>query len=763
MSELVHLCEQASIVMDSEGERWKEKEDKDCESRAENFQELLRSMWVDEEEEVEALLQPEGHEEDREKVNEAEMEEIYEFAATQRKLLQEKRAPEIEEETDQLGEDGPSPRQIIASVQVKEQSENEEQMESFGQGTDEAPAKWKTVRQSMLLPLEGQCSDRKEAIEAQKEALDHSSSSSPSQGCQAERREGVFLYSVDVDDDEQPFPSTPGGYPEPSQIASDLKEGNSTVGEKGLESSCPSTHQQTPPSRRCFFSSQTPPGRNLSQPHPHLHRTTDSSPPKSQPQGRSFRVDSQDSPLKQRRGRSLLTLLDDPGCQKGKERSSMLECRNKGVLISPEKSLSIDLTQAKPSHRSSRSQNSLSSVNREDEIILLLDSDEELELEQNKIKSVFNSPPEEGKVLKVSPKSSDLFSVIDVDADQEPSQSPPRREATLQHEEGGPSGNQGSVDGKGTPQLFRDPESSPDEDSTTDTSWLVPATPLASRSRDCSSQTQIMGLRSRTSVDQTAQLKPRAPLENKDGSEAASKFSVIMPQTSSSCLVPVAPGSPDSRRQIYRSPSSPHPRHHKHFSPLAPCPTSGGLTDFSRQFQKCSPPRPSLLNQATASEVVEVEDSEDEQEMASRQASSSPLLDSNPPIPSDDSCWHVEPLSPIPIDHLNLERTGPLSTSSPGGKVGEVWRNSDCHSPTLLATTPIRRSCTGRGSCTGRRKSQEKSPRASSPGSSRLSFLNSALWDDWDEEQKSPEVLPLAQTPSADRAQKSEGLKKPSE
>lgn len=158
------------------------------------------------------------------------------------------------------------------------------------------------------------------------------------------------------------------------------------------------------------------------------------------------------------------------------------------------------------------------------------------------------------------------------------------------------------------------------------------------------------------------------------------------------------------------------------------------------------------------SEVVEVEDSEEEQEVASRKASNIPLPDSDPPIPADNWCWHVEPLSPIPIDHLNLEWTGPLSTSSPGSRVEGAPDSGDCHSPALLGTTPIR------GSCTGQRKPQEKSPGAGSPGSSRLSFLNSALWEDWDgEEQKPPEAPPLPQTPSADGAQKLQELQTPSE
>uniref|UniRef100_A0A452T0M5 Structure-specific endonuclease subunit SLX4 n=1 Tax=Ursus maritimus TaxID=29073 RepID=A0A452T0M5_URSMA len=719
VSELVLLCGQAPDEMDSEDRLWK-KEEEDCESRAENFQELLRSMWIDEEEEAEALLKSESHEEDREKVNEAEMEEIYEFAATQRKLLRGEGAPEIKEETDQFGDDGPVSVQILASGQVGEQPENAGQMESSGQGREEAPAKWKSVRQSTPLPLRGQCADEEKAGSPE-EALGRSGSPRPSGDCGAGRKEGVFWCSADAPE-ARPFSSTPRRCRGPSQMTSHLQEGNGTFSGKGAGSPCTPARWQAPLWRPCL--SQPPGGQSPSRPFPRPHLRGESPSPGPQPQGRASTAASEDPPSKQRRGRSLFTLLKDPGLQKGEERGFSLECRSKGVLISPEKSPSIDLTRSKPGHLSSRSQNTPSSKNREDEIILLLDSDEELELEQTKIKSVFNGPLGERKVLEVSPKSSELFSVIDVDADQEPSQSPARREASLQGGEEGPAGNRSSVGGRGTPRL---------------------------RSWDTSSQTQITGLRSRAPADHTAEVKPWTLLENRGGPEATSKFSVITPQMSLSCLVPVHASSPDGR-----SPSRPHPGRHQHCSP-APCSVSGGLADLTGQPRKCSPPRPRLLSQAIASEVVEVEDSEDEQEAASRQGSSSPLLDGDPPTAVDDCHWHVEPLSPIPIDHLNLERTGPLSTRSPGSKAGEAPAGSSCRSPALPGATPAR------GSCSGQTKSQEKSPRAGSPGSSRPSFLNSTLWDDWDgEEQKSPELLPPAQTRSADvAAQNSEGLETP--
>ncbi|XP_017359969.1 structure-specific endonuclease subunit SLX4 [Cebus imitator] len=760
VSELVQLCEQVPAATDSEGKPWEEKEAENCQSRAENFQELLRSMWADEEEEVETLLKSKGHEEDQEKVNEEEMEEIYEFAATQRKLLQEVGASGTGEDTDWLVGDSPGSGQLLASVQMQEQQDKVEEVEPSGLG-NEAATTWKKVGQSTHSLPQGQCSGtlglEAPEQEAPNEALGHSSCSSPSGGCQAERKESSLPRSDDARDYEQLFSSTQGAFSEPSQITSEPEEQGGTVRERGLEVSHRLAPWQASPPHPCCFLLGPPQGGSPCQSH-HPHRTSGSALSTPRSRSRTSQVGSPTSlspavPSKQKRERSVLTLSNEPG-QKGKECLSMLECRDKGVVMSPEKSLSIDLTQ---SNSSPRSQKSSSKLNKDDEVILLLDSDEELELEKSKKKSVFSDPLEEKKALEISPRSCELFSIIDVDADQEPSQSPPGREASLQQEDKAElPENRGSWGSTGAPWLSCDRESSPKEGSTTDTSWLVPATPLAGRSRDCSSQTQISSLRSGPAVEAVTQHMPRPSVGNREGNEAAQKLSVIRPQTPSSCCTPVSPGTSDGRRQGHRSPSCPYPEGHLHSSPLAPCPISGGHTHFSRRFLKHSPPGPSFLNQTTVTEVVELGDSDDEQEVASHQANSSPPLHSDPPVPIDNGCWHMEPLSPIPIDHWNLERTGPLSTSSPSLRLKEAADSCDCCSPGLLDTTPIR------GSCTAHRKSQEKSSGVGSLGNSRLNALNSALWDDWDwEEQRPPETPPPTQTLSTSGAQKPKVLETP--
>ncbi|XP_055417554.1 structure-specific endonuclease subunit SLX4 [Bubalus kerabau] len=734
VSELVDLCEQVPFVMDAEGGQGKEQED-DADGRVETFRELLHFVWLGEGEGAEDLLKPEGREEDREKVNEEEMEEIYEFAATQRKLLQGEKAPEPEGEADLLGEDGPVLGEILTSEQDKEQPENAEQVESSGQGRDETPAKWGNTRQSTLLPPSNQALNEGEKAEAPEGALAPPCSSSPTQG-RAERQESAPLCSADDDNIQQPFSSPQAGYPELSRVTSDWEEGNRTIQEREVEGFHPPVHQQAPPSRSRFFPPQPHQGRSPRQTRPHPRCPSDLSPPIPQLQGTASSMASQNSSPKPKRARRLPLSCEDPG-QKDKECSSTLERRGKGVLIFPEKSPPMDLTRSGPGRRSSRPETSSCSVNREDEVILLLDSDEELELEQTKAKSFLNSPLEDKKVLEVSAKSSELFSIIDLDAEQEPPQSPRGSQAPLPQE----------VEGR---------RGASTDDSTSDTSWLVPATPLAGGSCDCSSQTQITGLGARPPADPLAPPKPRALLENRDEPEATSKFSVIVPQMSSPHLGPATPGGSDGRRQACSSPSSPRRRRLPCASPLAPRPILGGLTNLPGQLPRCLPPARSPAAQAPVSEVVEVEDSEDEQEAASQQASSSALLDGDPPIPAEDWCWHMEPLSPIPIDHLNLERTGPLSTSSPSSRAEGAPDSRDCRSPALLGTTPIR------GSYTGRRKSQEKSSGAGSPGSHGQSFLNSALWDDWNEEdQRSSEAPPLPQTPRTDGPQRSHKLQTP--
>ncbi|XP_073504364.1 structure-specific endonuclease subunit SLX4 isoform X2 [Phyllobates terribilis] len=99
---LIEACE--SVIAgthNSEGQiSTEEEEGDDGGERAETFQELLKSMWLDEGEDIFEDLKPE----DKEKpdgsggVGEGELEEIYEFALTQRKMLAEQESNSEEED-----------------------------------------------------------------------------------------------------------------------------------------------------------------------------------------------------------------------------------------------------------------------------------------------------------------------------------------------------------------------------------------------------------------------------------------------------------------------------------------------------------------------------------------------------------------------------------------------------------------------------------------------------------------------------------------
>ncbi|NP_001284564.1 uncharacterized protein LOC432277 [Xenopus laevis] len=96
VSSLIEICEhlvsepENSGTLDAAAAAAEEEED-DGGMRAETFQELLKSMWVDEDEEGTAELETEGQGENKleaEAVGECELEEIYEFVATQRRITE---------------------------------------------------------------------------------------------------------------------------------------------------------------------------------------------------------------------------------------------------------------------------------------------------------------------------------------------------------------------------------------------------------------------------------------------------------------------------------------------------------------------------------------------------------------------------------------------------------------------------------------------------------------------------------------------------
>ncbi|KAM4025339.1 structure-specific endonuclease subunit SLX4 [Anomaloglossus baeobatrachus] len=101
---LIDACESLICgTQNPKGQTSTEEEGDDGGERAETFQELLKSMWLDEGQDVFEDLKAEEGEDDEKPddgggVGEGELEEIYEFALTQRKMLAEQESESEEEE-----------------------------------------------------------------------------------------------------------------------------------------------------------------------------------------------------------------------------------------------------------------------------------------------------------------------------------------------------------------------------------------------------------------------------------------------------------------------------------------------------------------------------------------------------------------------------------------------------------------------------------------------------------------------------------------
>eukprot|EP00062_Callorhinchus_milii_P009028 gi/632952374/ref/XP_007891816.1/ PREDICTED: structure-specific endonuclease subunit SLX4 isoform X1 [Callorhinchus milii] len=116
VNELVRMCEACSpededVRSQSGNNLCSEAEDGKYGGRLENFQELLRSMWLDEVEKPAfepRSIESEDEEKVIEKVEDSELEELYEFAATQRRIERDSFRGDIAQETE-----GPHPKTSI--------------------------------------------------------------------------------------------------------------------------------------------------------------------------------------------------------------------------------------------------------------------------------------------------------------------------------------------------------------------------------------------------------------------------------------------------------------------------------------------------------------------------------------------------------------------------------------------------------------------------------------------------------------------------
>uniref|UniRef100_A0A8C3RL60 Structure-specific endonuclease subunit SLX4 n=1 Tax=Chelydra serpentina TaxID=8475 RepID=A0A8C3RL60_CHESE len=833
VSELISVCgnspgeKQEHAGVDSGDEFFSVGEEENCENRAENFQELLKSMWVDEDEEEVALLKPEDQEEeDNEKVDEQELEEIYEFVATQRKIVKDE--AEVEEGTGSCTYSETEEAQNVnrqtedEEVEVCElpstSSKVKEWKENFGLGRSSCESPGQAKKISGISRSESVSVTRIAPVHLQDKPCERNDVAT-SHGGASDEREGsrrmpkvvkvsrFFQISQGEEEDdawEKLFPScrhngadlsksyvpmfsaTQGEHCEPSPLNEDYRESGKISSETHVEVNNPPVHHQSQKDLLSVRSDLC--SSPLINPCSPVLPAVGSS-PMSRESNRTFsRVSTEISPVsapKQNKKKGLFQ-SDGASFQKASEQNddSGLEKIIRNTL-SPAKSPHIDFKKQKHIPTCSSlvltTQNTASHVNQEAEVIILLDSDEEMALEQMKEKSDSESSLREMEISrrldcnckKVEQEhevpNSGPVSVADIAIHQRQFQVSLGSQDKVHSENAVKLSGEMPLNNHVGTCIDSRLNLSHEESSSMDTSWVVPDTPLLTRSRNCSTQTQATSmscLRSQGSKHRTKALL----VNNSDHKQAGETMKI--PELTSDLLFATSsqkhlltensvnkktsPGSPlghfwKGSLQVSPAPLSPACVHVKEKSSENPSSPKRGL-----------PCRELSLENKTDISVVEVEDSEEEKEVAPLPSSGSFLLGDDPPIPVDDDCWSVKRLSPIKDNNKVLERLDCANTSSPirrkSGSQHDQWK-SPTRALEITGSTPLR------GNPVDNRKTllcDEESPiEAHSSVSNRLSFLNSKVWDDWDEDEL-PEIPPLTQRVSAAAAaQNNQPLKTP--
>uniref|UniRef100_A0A8C6J2K0 Structure-specific endonuclease subunit SLX4 n=1 Tax=Melopsittacus undulatus TaxID=13146 RepID=A0A8C6J2K0_MELUD len=782
---------------------------KDCEDRAENFQDLLKSMWVGEDEEEVAMLNLECQKEDG--VGEQELEEIYEFAATQRKMVQGETEgsegtdcsicsdTEAAQGTNQQTKEEEVKRSTSALISNSfkdlrddndmgkskcDLSAREEKMQGINrckrmndlQTTfvlhHSGPRKW-GIASHGATTNEGETIKRCEGMKDNK-----LSQVSRDKADLCKKQVQSFHNDTNRNESYEHLFSqgTQGSYCEPSPLKEVIKKSGKASSEKYVDDSFlySKSQKDLSPHRNSFCGSPLP------KPYVPLFPAVGSSPasPKSE---RRF-VSEHVSTTKQNKEEKSFP-SDEISFQKASELDTA--SRNKNI-ISPAKLPHIDLNKDTYvpvlSSLVIRTQDAAAQGNKKSDVIVL-SSDDEMELQQDR------KWPESGFALKRMEISGQLKCS---NVEQGPEIAKPEQNSSVtETEQRSPRVSHGitdtvhiSSDVKMSIRLFlsrqvdacmeskRSPNLSPEKrlhhemSSGTDSSWLVPDTPVLSKSRSFSTQTQITGINYLKSPGSKLSTKNFAAGNNNH--EMTGNSIKVHETTLSDKRLPM-----ENRVSERSPPSSPtvesFSMNSPPVSPEDPVLLSPGHTDIKSKCAKISSlskPVPQCHEQSledkTNTSVVEVKDNEKEISLPS--LSSSVLLCDDPPVPTDD-CWHVEYVSPVRGNSQDcswVSHAKTSTTSSPrAGPWHEQWE-SPAHVQEIKGSTPLQGSPVGRTTlfCL------EKSPiEACSSMGNRPSYLNSKIWDDWngeDKEDEFPEMLPLSQRLSA-RACQTDVVKTPGE
>ncbi|XP_039416617.1 structure-specific endonuclease subunit SLX4 isoform X3 [Corvus cornix cornix] len=793
--ELMAECEnnngesQVSSGVDSEDDLISVRDEEDCEDRAENFQDLLKSVWVGEDEEEVAMLNPECQKEDDSEVGEQELEEIYEFAATQRKMAQGEREvskaaccsissdTKAAQGTNQQSEEEEVKRPESASVSNSlkglrdgnsvERSEchlsaQEEKMQNINRcksmNDPEAtivphrsePQQWDGAAHGANEGgAVGGCKDVKDSKSPQvsHDKADHCGEQFPG-----------FQGDTDINDSyERLFSASQGDHCEPSLVKEVTKESGKSPSEKhvGLNDSLLFSKSQ----KDC-----SPCKNGFCVPYVSLFPALGSSPASPKSEG-NFAREHMSTPKQNKKEKSFPS--DEIHSQKAEEPDTA--SRNE-ITVSPAElphSESNKHAHVPVLSSPGRTQDAAAQGIKEGDVIVLSSSDDEMELQQGKKLPESDSAPKKTEILGLL-RCTDVEQSPEIPKPDHNSSVPETEQRSTQVSCGNTDTVCVSGDVKVSPEFPRSrqtgacteikqsPNPSPgkrlsDELSPgTDCSWLVPGTPVLSKSRSFSTQTQVTSINSLKGPESKLGAKNVAAGNSnhemtgkliKDHETMLSDEHLPMENSANGRSPPHSPAAESfSKNCLPVSPVDPVLFSPGHTNTEDKCANISGLPTPVPPFQE------QPLEDKTNISVVELEDSDREVSLPS--LGSSVLLCEEPPIPVDD-CWHVEYLSPVRGDghdsgQVSHAKTSMASSPSPGS-----WHEQE-ESPVqvqgIKGSTPLQ------GSPACRRTTlhcPEKSPiePCSSVGS-RASYLDSKIWDDWNGEEKEdelPEILPLSQ------------------
>ncbi|XP_030140571.4 structure-specific endonuclease subunit SLX4 isoform X1 [Taeniopygia guttata] len=783
---------QVSSGVDSEDDLISVRDDEDCEDRAENFQDLLKSVWVGEDEEEVAMLSPECQKEDDSEVGEQELEEIYEFAATQRKMAQGEREvsrgthcsicsdTEAVQGTNQQTEQEKAKRPESASVSCSledlrdgnsvERSEcdlsaQKEKMQNINRcktmndlqttivPCHSEPQKWDgTSHGANEVGAAGRCEDVKDSRSPQ---VSHDKANH----CE-EQFPGLQGDTGLNDSYELLFSASQGYHCEPS-VKEVTKESGKSLSEKhvGLNDSLlfSKSQKDCSPCKDGFCRSPTP------QPYVSLFPALGSSPASPKSEGK-FAREHVSTPKQNKKEKSSPS--DKIHSQKAKELGA---ASKNEITVSPAElphSESNKHTHVPVLSSPGRTQDAAAQGIKEGDVIVLSSSDDEMELQQGK------KLPESDSALKKMEvpahlKCTDMEKGPEIPKPDHNSSVPETEQRSVQVSCGNTDTVCVSRDVKVCPEfplsrqtgacteIKQSPNLSPGKRLSnemspgTDSSWLVPGTPVLKKSRSFSTQTEVTSVNSLKGAGSKLSTKNLAA-GNSNHEMAGNLIKVLeILSDKHSPMKNLASGmSPPSSPAAESFSKNPLP-----VSPVDPVLLSPGHTNMESKCASISglptrvpPCQEQPLEDKINISVVELEDSDREVSLPS--LGSSVLLCEEPPIPVDD-CWHVGYLSPARGDCHDSSQVGCAKTSMASSPSPGSWQEqgeSPVQMQGIKGSTPVQ------GSPAGRRTTlhcPEKSPiePCSSVGS-RASYLDSKIWDDWNGEEKEdelPEILPLSQ------------------